>query len=1532
MELEKEFTNCNLEKRRIIYPAYRTTLRFHNLYSDVRTFVRELIQNADDADADSIQFKINLRNSREIEVINNGHSFNSNDIERLLTPCLGGKDLDKTGAMNLGALSVLSISDEPQYHSGNTLLKFVMDHDSEDFVAYINENYDLHFSGTRLILPFHSRLSSDDLKKLDKIDEYLTQYSHLLFTRRLKNITLNYPHKKIEITKKIENEIKIKQNGVEAFLTNITITEKHANSKGQHVRVNNWLVVKRIAKIPEKFFSKKELEQFTGEIKLPVYFAFAIENDLLRRVDYPIYIIFPSDTLFGLGCILSSNFKPETSRKGFSTEGLDGEFNAFLLRNASELYEQVLIYFKKKISAYPIEKRKKFFNSLLETIYYRDTYSSMEPYVKEHIYSKATKFLEKNILDCNGNWTKALKIAIVEPKLKSFFSDQYKFISAPTNERIKELLKSVGVKEIGFKDLIKKLLNDEIKSTSDLLKVWSFLSTHQNNLDKEIKLKLLSYNTLPNRLGKLTPPRMLVIPHEDAIGLYNSLKELKSEFVKDISIKSFLRKLGIKHLKHKEILEYFVSIKYRLSVKNLELVKNYYKYFYKFGLLDKKREIVLTNQGFRNPNEAFFNRVIITNIVKNKIPLVPRNLESSRICKMYLENLGVSKEITAKFVVKHIKKYGSAVISLDVLRFLSEHVHQLSNRDISGLERMALIPTTNNMFVRPSECYLLNDENKKILGNLVNYFDPKDENNKEWLKFFKKIGIAKEPRIIHLRMALKEALNTYKTLSKSEEDNVNKTLERIELIFQSISKNDQKEEKENLLLELQKIKSIPTTKGLKKPWDTYLRDKKFLTLLGQSVPYPLIKIPDKLVVKLGLNKKPVAQDVANYLLDTLTKLKVSSSEDFFNEAPVQIFDKIYSYLGRTENFNRLQTRTKRRLMTGSIVYLSKFDCFEKGTRIIMYSREAELIYGDNRNIIKYSDYPNSLNFFRKIGVMTSINTDDIADFLIEYVSQGVIETQRLFMLYNIIGTRYRFLSNKKRLKLKNSKIVLTEDLNSFAYPNKIFIPDDKTLVEKFPSIKVATVNNKILEFLENIEVRKVSEVVTKNILFSGVAIEDDYSKRLSQKIKELLPFIDTIEKDSNFSLDKDWKRRLQKLKCVSCDQILYELQYKSKRSKIQGRTVEYDPRKKIIGIAKNTKENLPIRFLTDLSKAISSLLFINSISSAKIMSPLIEKLLQSEDIIQTLRELGFSTFKLEAKKYNIPNAKLILPKITESPNSLATKYNSVQNLPKYKNYPKIRQSLKSTPFSWSPKKFNIIQQNYPSEKQKRSGTSIQKPIIKRMDEIDVILKGPPSQNQIIKYIKNKINTTLDYGRISNQYKINATMKNTLKKFDKKLIKTMEFPGRAVYGGLDITPPIPKLNLEKVDGLYFYKQEGLTWSVPHTFLKKFEKMLQFIVMAMEGNPKTVSVAIFNAPINAFNYNGQLIFNYLLMSENGSLEIPSFLIWIFVVAHELAHNFSENHDQQHSKYMTIFAIRGIQKLQSISKKYLQVFDVKYSQKNQ
>jgi hypothetical protein len=86
-----------------------------------------------------------------------------------------------------------------------------------------------------------------------------------------------------------------------------------------------------------------------------------------------------------------------------------------------------------------------------------------------------------------------------------------------------------------------------------------------------------------------------------------------------------------------------------------------------------------------------------------------------------------------------------------------------------------------------------------------------------------------------------------------------------------------------------------------------------------------------------------------------------------------------------------------------------------------------------------------------------------------------------------------------------------------------------------------------------------------------------------------------------------------------------------------------------------------------------------------------------------------------------------------------------------------------------------------------------------------------------------------------------------------------------------------------------------------------------------------VALFNAPIEAFNYKGQIMFNYLLMIDQElENQYPLFLIWLMIAAHELAHNVCPNHDQLHSKYMMIFTLEALKNLEAIKEQYLSLFN--------
>ncbi len=1518
--MEDIYENVEFQEKKIIYPAYQTTNRYRNLYSDVRTWVRELIQNADDADAKSIKFVVDI--PKQIYVENDGKVFDDEDINRLLTPCLGGKEFEKTGAMNLGALSVLSISDKPWYHSGRTILKFVMDHKNEDFVPYINENYKDYQKGTRVFLPLHNRLSKEDIKKLYNIDGFLNKHPHLLFTLNLKKIELIYDRREFIIEKQVVSEEIVKNRHMKVKVHELLISQNQKIKNSTTVKESKWKIFTTYVKVPKKYFSEKELALFDKDIKIPLNIAFKIKNHehIFERVNYPVYIVFPSDTSLGLGFVVSSNFKPETSRKGISTEGRDGDYNIFLLKKFSELLEISLNFFKNKISQTPLDERRRIFDSLLNVLYYKETYTSIENYIQKHIKDQCYKYLENNLLDLNGKWRKIAKIAIAEKEMQNFFENDFNFINTPSNPEIKQLLKDIGIKEIMLDDLISKLISGNIEDKDQFLSIWKYLSKYRKDLMHDHITLILDNKTIVNRYENLVSLRNLAITHKDAIGLFDPNKEAHPMFLKDDQVRNLLKSLKVLEVKPKQILNYFISIKKPLSIKNFDLIKSYYAYFHKYALLDKKRELVLTNHGFKNPEDSFFKTEEITEVIDKYLSFVPQQLESDKICNLFLKNLGVSRELSIKIVVKLIKRYKSRVISLKLLRFLSDNSQKLSNEDISQLKQLEIIPTTNDKYVKPSDCYLLDPEIVEIFGDLVNYFDPKEEENKDWLKFYKKLGVSKRPQIEHLKLALTDVVNEFK--SSNERGLHEKLLKRFELIFESIYNSKEPSEKSKLISEISKLNCIPTKFGLVKPINVYIKSKKVETLVGDSVPYCLINIPNAIMKNLGMSEEPSPKDVFIYLISFLTNQKKNESIRSNRKVFLKTLDKVYSYLGNSENFMVLSRSEVNELVNSKIIYLPDKDKFKRVNSIVAYSKEAEMIYGDHRDMLKLSVYPNSFNFFKKVGVKTSININDLADFLVEYCSRVSINTDKLFMLYNNIGLRFRFLSNKQKTLLKRAFVILTEDMKTFKTSNDIFIPDNKLFAEKFPSLNIAAINDRNLLFLEQLGVRKISDVIEKTVRFNGNIEENDLTKNLKNTVLALIPYIATIIKNSDLPVDTIWKKRLKAVKFLICDEIYYRLKYKAQSAHIIGKSVEFSSKDEIIALSRKGYDENSAKFTENLAGAITHLIFLKNTAQVKLVSPLIEKLLKSNDKLQTLKDLGFSTLKLEAKNLKVPKLKIELPRIDKHNEVIKTNLSFERSTISHQTGASHLDLREFTSMSWQPRKYNIAKRQYTPDKNfdKSRRNLSQKSI--DPNEINIILKEPPSQEQVVKFVKNHLNSTINSRSVSDQLKLTKFTQRSLKNVRKTLFKRMEFPGRAEYGGLDITPPIPMLELKKHNHFHYYLQEGLDVSIKISILENFSKVLKKIVEIMEGNPETVIVGIFKAPVNAFNYEGQLIFNYPLMIDY-TLQVPPYLFWIFIAAHELAHNIGRDHGQLHSKYMMLFAIKAIDNLSLIREFYLEHF---------
>ncbi|KAM3923090.1 sacsin-like [Leptodactylus fuscus] len=119
----------------------RLTTRIKNIlkeYSSKKDIVKELLQNADDAEASEIHFVLDNRQHKTKRVfglewhplqgpalcVYNNKKFNDQDIEGIQQLGIGGKedDLDKTGKFGLGFNSVYHITDCPSFVTADTMM------------------------------------------------------------------------------------------------------------------------------------------------------------------------------------------------------------------------------------------------------------------------------------------------------------------------------------------------------------------------------------------------------------------------------------------------------------------------------------------------------------------------------------------------------------------------------------------------------------------------------------------------------------------------------------------------------------------------------------------------------------------------------------------------------------------------------------------------------------------------------------------------------------------------------------------------------------------------------------------------------------------------------------------------------------------------------------------------------------------------------------------------------------------------------------------------------------------------------------------------------------------------------------------------------------------------------------------------------------------------------------------------------------------------------------------------------------------
>ena len=177
-----------------------------NLYSDESRFVYEILQNAEDAKATFVKFKLS---DEKLEIHHDGIDFNINDIDSITAIARSTKadDYTKIGTHGIGFKSVYSITDTPIIHSG------VFNIQIEDHVYPKILQFSEEVNGTIIKLPFNKEGSENNATAHQVFDKLKNLgNTTLLFMTYIKKIDWEYGEHKGEYLKKTSEEKLIDNN------------------------------------------------------------------------------------------------------------------------------------------------------------------------------------------------------------------------------------------------------------------------------------------------------------------------------------------------------------------------------------------------------------------------------------------------------------------------------------------------------------------------------------------------------------------------------------------------------------------------------------------------------------------------------------------------------------------------------------------------------------------------------------------------------------------------------------------------------------------------------------------------------------------------------------------------------------------------------------------------------------------------------------------------------------------------------------------------------------------------------------------------------------------------------------------------------------------------------------------------------------------------------------------------------------------------------------------------------------------------
>ena len=747
-------------------------------YPGEMPIVRELIQNADDAGATTVKFRID---ENEIVVENDGKPFTKpeeverkedSDFIRISRIGLGKTEEGMTGTFGIGFTSVFHITDCPRIVSNGWDFEIHVDDVPSIKIVPINRITKLHLPLRLKETEFSRKIKAEpfDPGKLHSFEKEIIYetYRDIFHLKTIKKIEA-YKNKVrlFSIRKKIK--IEYIQGGISREQVTIRIVYK--SNEREKKRIEEWTAYSlNELDIPQYLFDLAQTLKQKVVITIPLNHK---GNGLTKGFDSQNYAYYTLPVM-----LTEFNFKYNAS-KLYTTSGrsefvlIEGSklnWNLWQMDNLAEL----LVHVIKELTAKKTDPR----------IVYQIIPSLPQPLhtMDNQIFNSFKAKVESNHIPMfytsDGIWRDKMGAFINWDGLEQVLPEDsgYHFVH-PHLSQFTSIFKSYGIGVIGIEEFVNYLeerygtspFNSNIQEDpTRIAKIFKYLG--KTKIEPRLIERLKGICILLTEEGVCRSHKYGVFfPTDEKMPLINKGDILNSLTYKDSIAKRFLeKKIKIKRIDlHRLISDSFLP---RLGSYDDDekfnfmwyLIKRQSDVFRKRDTIDALksniREILIVEKGEDPSGPIFFADSELKEIFENKLNYLSLRYEEQgrkekARWRYFLKKIGVKDYPQPEKILAALKALESTGFSdrnvkkADaILRFLEAHwrgFYSKYSEDLTRLKEFRWIPTSNNTLEYPGNVYV-NRNILKLVGSSHDIISIKPPRNKSIIRI---LGLLVEARL-----------------------------------------------------------------------------------------------------------------------------------------------------------------------------------------------------------------------------------------------------------------------------------------------------------------------------------------------------------------------------------------------------------------------------------------------------------------------------------------------------------------------------------------------------------------------------------------------------------------------------------------------------------------------------------------------------------------------------------------------------------------------------------------------------------------